>query len=229
MTYAGGTYPSVSGQPPQRRTQYALPASISRKRASCSPARVMMTTFGGNASLITALSNFPLEHDFQYGFGTRKPSGYAPDSSDGLKTGAGNAYPSHAPVYPHYFSLRITATWGRFHEQRRRSSPVCAVGPAVEVAPQLPSRPAGPPHHAERAALHRSPLCPFPKALSQSLKLSRRSVRLPHSLPFQPHGGGLVFHARYLPRLAKVAKDNVAHSLASKSAEPVRPVAVIHQ
>lgn len=68
MTYAGGTYPSVSGQPPHLATQYAFPASTSCMRASCSPRRRIITTLPGSASAMISRRSFPLAHFSQYGF-----------------------------------------------------------------------------------------------------------------------------------------------------------------
>lgn len=69
---------------------------------------------------------------------------------------------------------------------------------------------------------------PLPKALRQSAQLFRRSVRLSHSLPFQPHGSGLVLNGPDLASLAKVHPDHVAHLSILKSA-PQRPVSVQQQ
>lgn len=68
MTYSGGTYPSVSGQPPHFATQYALAAPISARRASCSDFRRIITTLFGSASANMARTSFPRLHFSQYGF-----------------------------------------------------------------------------------------------------------------------------------------------------------------
>ena len=68
----------------------------------------------------------------------------------------------------------------------------------------------------------RSPTIGF----GQSPKLSRRSVRLSQSLPFQPHGSGFVLHTRDLRPVAKLYVDHVAQGRLSKSGEPVRPALV---
>lgn len=71
MTYPGGTYPSVRGQPPHLARQYCLPASTSARRASSTRrfAPHITTTRSGSASCIDLRRVFPTAHFFQYGFG----------------------------------------------------------------------------------------------------------------------------------------------------------------
>lgn len=198
---SGGNHPSVIGQPPHRRTQYALAASISCIRASCSDALVMITTLSGNASFITARTIFPREHDFQYGLATtRTPSHALPGDvssnrhCDGSRNSSGDA-----PVHIHRESFStFAAITSPANEQRPpKARPACgAVGP-LAFAP--PSQRAAP-FHAENAGLARA---------------SFRCPQIPGRAPFQG-AGNLVrlaegFGVAPPSRLREPVKSPISH------------------
>lgn len=113
----------------------------------------------------------------------------------------------------------------RSHGPRGESSsrtPKGAIGPGCSGGT------AGAAPYAGRAPQSgRSPFpCSLPKAFRQSAALSRRSVRLSQSLPFQPHGSGFVLNTRDLRPVAKLHEDHVAHIRPLKSGKPVRPALV---
>lgn len=231
MTYLGGTYPSVRGHPPQRAMQYCLPASTRRNRASSilrlAPQRT--STSAGRLSRITDLSSFPRLHFCQYGFVTAHSREHAPPVALFIecrnivdcKTDS-----AHGMVKSPKKMFTFAAAIRSRDEQRPAHPPaVRAVGPghpSPRVTGATPS-----PHGRTADSTPAASLCPHPKALRQPAQLSRRSVRLPQSRPFQPHGSGFVFNPRDLRPVAKLNEDYVGHRLVSKSArKPVRPSSV---
>lgn len=232
---SGGRYPSVRGQPPHLAWQYALPAPIKATRASCSLRFRMITTLSGSASFSTARKSFPRGHVFQYGFDTTPTPAKPPLTSVTRRYIAGFGKGESSVVrwnQDEAFVKAASEIWqlcrngGDFRPvdnpiqtQRRRSSPVRAVGPDRGGSP--PTRLAsgqGQFHYAERAALHRSPFCPLSEAVRQSAKLSRGYVGLVSSLALKPHRSGFILNARDLRPVAKLNEVHGSHLSALKSA-----------
>ena len=230
MTYAGGSYPSVSGHPPHLARQYLLLASENRITASVSMGLwpLIGTTLGGGVSARIARNSFPRLQDFQYG----------------LAFGLGVAALRDAPLRQTY-TERPKADAGKRNRQRqdefavRQSavyaaevfnfSPISRPDPkagAIGLGEGVDARTGAAPQVRKTGPLQPRSLCPLPEGLRQTSALSRRSRGLHQRLPFQPHGSGFVLHTRDLRPVAKLYVDHVAQGRLSKSGEPVRPALV---
>lgn len=232
MTCSGGTFTaSLIGQPPHLAVQYALSSPIRRTRASCSDALVRMTTLSGRASAITRFSSFPREQRSQYGFVMScTPTDHAlpgEGSMSALNGGACNPIFDYAARNRGEHFVKITASYSRYDEQPA-VLPAGAVGPAG-VAP--PSPPAGPSHspHRRNAALSDRASCSASVLFGAPQKRPRNLVRLPGSFGLTPSRPCQPLVATDLRPPLEAVEDHVAHLSSLKSAEPVRPVAVIHQ
>ena len=230
MSYFGGTYPSVRGHPPQRATQYCLLASTSSRRASSifrfAPHSAM--TLAGRASASTRFSSFPRTHFSQYGFATSR-------------TPTDPALPGEAFIGARNNQARKWVSSGNRHinndftfaavtnprDRRPAVLPAGAVGPAG-VAPFSPRR-ASPFPHGRNAALSDRALCPLSIVGGAPSQGGRNLVGLVPGFAFAARRSGQPCLTRDYHSPSKAQVDHVAHRLVSKSAEPVRPAAVIHQ
>lgn len=208
MTYAGGAYPTVSGQPPQRRTQYAFPASISRRRASCSLARVIMTTLSGSASANTDLSSFPRLHFSQYGFATAQTL-HAPRRR--VTVSRNSVWFKTFPVHLDYRFVRLSSV----------SRMVRTASPEAGSAPLPHSLRA--PLHRRNAPLSGRALCPLPIVGRTPSQGGRNLFGLPSGFAFAARRPGQPLTPTDHRPPCKAQVDQVAHlSLSSVAARAER-------
>ena len=223
MTYAGGTYPSVSGQPPHFATQYDLLASAKRITASAIKGLCPLigTTFGGGVSASTARNSFPRLQDFQYGltldFGMGAPR-YAPRRTATIKSGNPNSC-NPATTKDRRYLADVHSETPVLNTRRKPPSGAYGLGEGVDA------RTGATPTTEKAAHLDRSPLPLLPVVIRQAEKpLCIRRGRFQRR-PLQPQRCGLVLTADH-PSSLEIYADNLAHCRPLKSGEPVRPVAV---
>lgn len=234
MIYLGGTYPSVRGHPPHRARQYCLPASTSASRASSTRrlAPHKTTTRGGSASPMIRRNTFPFRQVFQYGFATtRTPFPALPDAEIiGCRNNVrGKTFSRHghgAVDTRGYVVGRFAVVKEAFRIQSGASASP-ADGPETGKAPSAPAY-SGPTNHRRKTgASNPGSLC-MPQVFGRApFQGAGNLVRLTSRLDAATSGGlnKPVLRRNPHPPL-KAHADNLAHSLVSKSAEPVRPVSV---
>lgn len=221
MIQAGGENPSVRGQPPQRRTQYSLPAASNAIRASCSLRRCMITTFSGSASLITVRSNFPRAHFIQYGFAipedphTTRAPGVSNLHNRNERKGEFPICAGERGEQTVRFAAEIRQL-GRsaLPTRRPRSSPVSVVGPAVVATPlRLDSgRPTPIPHSRNAPLSERALCCSISVLPRQTPQRPRRDFVLGERRRFAAVRASFPFAATDLHPPSKARIDHVAHS-----------------
>lgn len=207
MTYFGGSYPSVSGQPPHLARQNCLPASITRNRASstsrCAPQRTMMLS--GSTSRICALSSFPVLHFCQYGRLATAQILHAPRRE--IIGCRNNGFRKAELRQCNRCNIR---------EQTDTSAVAEALPDAREA---FPARYRTPPPHRRNGPLSGAALCcTIPVSGGAPHQGVRNLVRLSPGLALTARCSGQPFIATDLHTPSKARIDHVAHSSDLKSA-----------